>query len=251
MSFQGRKQRQFFTADTHFGHGNIIKYSNRPFLTEADKQALAANGGEWHDGSWKGSRASDWRISRDAVDMMNDDITDNINAIVGEEDILWHLGDWAFAQRERYFDKCAFYRRRIRCKNVRMIWGNHDEPHLIRNLFQESHFLHQIHIDGQRYPLVLCHYAMAVWDKSHRGAIHLYGHSHTSAEPWLEQHMPGRRAMDVGVDNAYKILGKYRPFSLEEILEILGSRPGFHMDHHVNPNAPTEEELLAKQAHAE
>jgi calcineurin-like phosphoesterase family protein len=247
MSFQGRR-RIFFTSDTHFGHGNIIKYSNRPFLKDVDKRAREANGGRWHDGNWKGEFASDWKISRDAVDMMNDVITDNINAMVGEDDTLWHLGDWAFAQRERYFDKCSFYRNRIRCKDVRIIWGNHDEPHLIDRLFRESHYLHQIHVDGFKQPIVLCHYAMATWDKSHRGSIQLYGHSHTSAEPWLNQHMPGRRSMDVGVDNAYKLLGAYRPFSLEEIMQIMDKRSGFSMDHHVNPNAPTEEELMNRQS---
>lgn len=235
----------FFTADTHMGHGNIIKYTNRPFLTDLDKKALAENGGKWNNGRWKGDGASEWRISRDAIDMMNDELTDNINAMVGEDDILWHLGDFAFAPRDRYVHKCEFYRRRIRCQNINIIWGNHDEPHLIRHLFKEAYDLHKIPIPGERASIVLCHYAMAVWDGSHRGNWQLYGHSHTTAEPWMDQYMKGRRSLDVGVDNAKKLLGAYRPFSMEDLSRIMRSREGFSMDHHIpkNSTAPKEEEI--------
>lgn len=238
-------RKVFFTADTHFGHGNIIKYTNRPFLMEEDKKALEANGGKWHDGSWKGNRSSNWRISRDAVDLMNDTITDNINKMVGEDDILWHLGDFAFARREDYWRKCEFYRRRIKCKDIRIIWGNHDEPHLVKDLFTENHHLTTFPIPNTRQLIVLCHYAMAVWEGSHRGNWQLYGHSHTTAEPWLNRYMAGRRSIDVGVDNAYKLFGEFRPFSLEELHTIFDKRDGFSMDHHIprNSKAPREEEL--------
>jgi calcineurin-like phosphoesterase family protein len=236
----------FFTADTHFGHANIIKYCNRPFLTAADKKALEDNGGSWHDGTWKGSRSSNWRITPDAVEMMNDTFFKNINAIVGEDDILWHLGDFAFAQRESYVRKCENYRRRINCKNVNIIWGNHDEPHLIKHLFNESHFMHNISLPGQRFRVVLCHYAMAVWEGSHRGNWQLYGHSHTTAEPWMNKNMPDRKSLDVGVDNANLLLGSYRPFSLDELEKMLLKREGFSMDHHIpkNSQAPKEEDLI-------
>ena len=73
---------------------------------------------------------------------------------------------------------------------------------------------------------------MAVWPGSHHGAWHLYGHSHATAEPWLDAHMPGRRAFDVGVDNAARLLGAYRPWAFEEIEDRMRDRSGFAMDHH-------------------
>jgi len=233
----------FFTADTHFGHGNIIKYCHRPFLTDRDKEALKENGGRWHEGSWKGEFASNWKLTRDAVDMMNDHITDQINAIVGEDDTLWHLGDWCFANKQDYYRKARFYRDRLKCQNINIIWGNHDDRS-IRDIFDKSYDMYQITVDGQK--IVLCHYAMAIFDKSHRGAWQLYGHSHSGAEPWMDKHMPERRSMDVGVDNIKKLFGEYRPISFEEIMKIMSKKKGHFMDHHVDRNAPTEEELMEK-----
>jgi calcineurin-like phosphoesterase family protein len=239
----------FFTSDTHFGHGNIIKYCSRPFYSEEDKIALEKNGNKWHDGVWKGPTASKHRISRDAIDMMNDHLTDQINEMVGPKDTLWHLGDFAFANKDKYYHKCRFYRDRIKCQNINIIWGNHDQPNKIRDLFNSSYDLKKIKVrdDNLQLPLniVLCHYALAVWDGSHRGAWQLYGHSHSGAESWMNEHMPDRKSLDVGVDNAKKLLGEYRPFSLEELMNIFSRKLGHSMDHHIpkNSNAPSEEEL--------
>jgi hypothetical protein len=40
-------------------------------------------------------------------------------------------------------------------------------------------------------------------------------------EEQLDQWFPGRKAMDVGVDNIYRLTGEWRPISLDEILERL------------------------------
>lgn len=61
-------RKTFFTSDTHFNHANIIRYCNRPF---ADVQS------------------------------MNDAIIARWNSVVGAEDIVWHLGDVGFGDRER------------------------------------------------------------------------------------------------------------------------------------------------------
>jgi len=215
-------------------------------LTKADEKALEENEKSWHNGTWKGDRSSNWRITLDAVEMMNDEFINNINAIVGEDDTLWHLGDFAFAQKDSYVRKCENYRRRIKCKNMNIIWGNHDEPHLISHLFNENHYMHTIPLQQHRFRIVLCHYAMAVWDGSHRANWQIYGHSHTSAEPWMNLNMPERKSMDVGVDNAKLLLGSYRPFGLEDLETILLPRQGFSMDHHIpkNSTAPKEEDLI-------
>lgn len=216
-------QMIYFTADFHYNHGNIIKYCNRPFLAQQDKEALAANGGKWHNDDWKGEGASRHRISSEAISLMNDSIIDGVNKTVGINDTLYFLGDWCFGSHVvDYYRAARECRDRIRCKKIHMIWGNHDEG--ISNLFESCHDLFNLNVNGT--PIILCHYAMAAWHKSHRGSWQLYGHSHSAMEPWMDSIMPKRRSMDVGIDNAAKLLGEYRPFSFDEIKNIFAKRSG-------------------------
>jgi calcineurin-like phosphoesterase family protein len=238
-------KKVYFTSDTHFGHANIIKYCHRPFLSELDKVELSKRG-TWHDGSWKGTNASDWKITEEAIMMMDEELINQINSMVMANDILYHLGDFAMPGKHSYFSRCREYRSRIKCNNVILIWGNHDEPSL-QDLFSATYDLKKISVDHLAYKIIACHYAMATWDGSHRRNVHLYGHSHSEAEAWLNRIMPGRRSMDVGVDNAFKLLGKFRPFSLDEIVEIFSTRAGHTVDgNRIDPNSPTEERLQAE-----
>jgi len=155
--------------------------------------------------------------------MMDNTIIDNINANVGEEDTLWHLGDFCFAPRNRYYAVVRDYRSRINCRNIYQVWGNHDNES-VAGVFKENHWKVMIKERGQS--IVLCHEAFAIWTDSHKGAWNLYGHSHSGAENWLDEILPGRKSMDVGVDNAYKLLGEFRPFSFDDIHQIMSRRPG-------------------------
>lgn len=76
----------YFTADTHFSHANILKYSNRPFRN---------------------------------VNEMDEAILFNINELVKEADTLYILGDFAFGSTNLYLN-------RINCKNIIRIKGSHD-----------------------------------------------------------------------------------------------------------------------------
>jgi calcineurin-like phosphoesterase family protein len=208
-------------------------------LADIDREALEANGGTWHDGNWKGGkRSSRHRLSREAVEMMDETIIANINANVGTDDILWHLGDFAMPGKQRYERMCRYYRDRLHCQNIYLVWGNHDER-FINKMFQKTYDKLTAKINGQS--IVMCHEAFAIWDKSHRGAWNLYGHSHAAAEKWLDEILPGRRSMDVGVDNAYRLTGEFRPFSFDEIRKIMEKRPGVNV---IKKNGPPEEELV-------
>ena len=71
----------------------------------------------------------------------------------------------------------------------------------------------EIKVDGQH--IVLLHYGMRVWPRSHHGAIHLYGHSHGN--------LPGdNQSVDVGVDYPEWAM---RPVSLPEIMGHLKTLP--------------------------
>ena len=55
--------------------------------------------------------------------------------------------------------------------------------------------------------VVLCHYSMRVWDRSHYGSWHLYGHSHGNLPPL-------KNSLDVSVD-----CWGYRPVSIDMIYQ--------------------------------
>lgn len=238
----GRNTKSFFTSDTHFGHGNIIKYSKRPFLAQRDKDELDRIGGSWHRGTWKGKGSSNWRISKESIQIMDNYLIDQINKTVGKDDVLFHLGDFALPGNHYYYEICKEYFERINCQKIILIWGNHDKK-TIGGLFEQTHDILNVNLEKFSENLVLCHYSMAIWDRSHRKAINLYGHSHAEAENWLETIMPGRRSMDVGVDNAARILGEYRPFSDEEIIRIMNAKNGYFFGGDITElsNTPSEE----------
>ncbi len=158
--------KSFFTSDTHFGHENIMKYCRRTkFMTPEEIALLDAS-----DRGEIDQRAV--RISDASIDRMNRAMIDNINAVVGEKDALYHIGD-AFWGHEYDFAKSI--RDQIRCQNIHHIWGNHDEPEVV-NLFASSEKYAEVTVEKQR--IFLCHYPMRAWDKSHKGVWSLYGHVH-------------------------------------------------------------------------
>lgn len=78
----------FVTSDTHFNHGKIIEYCNRPF--------------------------SD-------VEEMNEKIIENWNSVVGKNDIVWHLGDFALGDKKKIPELVNRLNGRIN-----LVMGNHD-----------------------------------------------------------------------------------------------------------------------------
>jgi len=151
----------FFTADTHFGHANILKYCSRPFKS---------------------------------VEAMDEALIKNWNRRVGPDDTVWHLGDFTMAGG---VERVRKYKDRLNGR-IHLVWGNHDKRSSeVSALFESTHDLTKIHFSeaGVVGQAVLCHYAMRVWGASHRGVWHLYGHSHGTL-PDDNQAL----SLDIGVD---------------------------------------------------
>lgn len=157
------KQKIFFTSDHHFGHTNIIRFSERPFAS---------------------------------VEEMDAELIKRWNEKVSPGDIVYHLGDISLAKPERtkeIFDQlngCIF-----------LIQGNHDKSALsYPKRFEWIKDYYELNVDDEQAPngkqkIMLMHYAMKVWRSSFRGTWHLYGHSHGSLPD-----DPTSRSFDVGVD---------------------------------------------------
>ena len=203
----------FFEADTHWWHTNIIKYCNRPFanMEEMMNSMRAAH-----------------------------------NQVVGPNDTIYHIGDVMFgnANNPSHVQRLLDYLDSLNFKQMIIIPGSHDHElskmrgalaaHFNKNksvvlladklyhLRLETHFQHYQEI-------VLCHWAMRVWHKSHYGTLHLYGHSHGNLFD-----DPNSLSMDVGVDT-YKLHPNhlpFAPFSMEEIQHHMSTKTFKPIDHH-------------------
>ena len=179
---------KWFTADLHLDHQKLLDLSPRG-------------------------------VQYPNVDDWNNDIIATINNLVHKGDFLFILGDFTFK-------RLAYWRQKIRHGQVWLIRGNHD-PAVARckevfgNCYRET-FMTKV----CGTPCWLSHYPHAYWPMSHRGSIHLYGHCHTNQEENLDNIWAKRKSGDVGIDNAYRIFGDYRPFSEDEIMGLWGIRPG-------------------------
>jgi calcineurin-like phosphoesterase family protein len=150
---------------------------------------------------------------------MNEALIANWNSLVGLDDLVYHLGDFCFGREEKDFFSIF---NRLNGKII-LLRGNHDKlTSRYGNRFLEYHHsgLLETVIEGQ--PVVLNHYCMKVWNKSHRGTFHLYGHSHgTLGED------PNSLSFDVGVD-----CNNYFPFSWEQVKARMAKKTFKPIDHH-------------------
>jgi calcineurin-like phosphoesterase family protein len=164
--------KYFFTSDEHYGHTNIIKYCGRPFKSAEE---------------------------------MDEEIIKRHNEVVGSDDVVFHLGDFTL---EKDQTKVENWIGRLNGKPV-FVTGSHDNWMLgnEHNTYKE---ILEKKIEGQ--DIVMCHYAMRVWPKSHYNSWQLFGHSHGKLPEMGKQ-------LDVGVDTH-----NYYPYSFEEIRSIMQTK---------------------------
>lgn len=163
----------WFTSDEHYGHRNIILPS---YCNRPFKH----------------------------VDEMDNILINNHNDLVKDDDVVIHAGDFTLEKdKQKVYGK---YINRLKGKHV-FLKGSHDYwlP------WSHSQQIWEKYING--YYIVVCHYAMRTWARSHYNSFQLYGHSHGRLNPVGKQH-------DIGVDN-----NNFRPVSFNEVIEIMEKRP--------------------------
>ena len=156
----------YFVADTHFGHQKIIELSQRPHAS---------------------------------IDEMNADLIERWNAVVQPADSVWHLGDFSWYGHEDMFHDLN--------GDKHLIIGNHDSKRTFKMPWASIHPYHELSVteDGNKTKVVLFHYPIEEWNKYHKGAIHLHGHTHGRIDRVA-------RRWDVGVD-----CWDFRPVTLAQI----------------------------------
>ena len=182
---------KFFTSDTHFGHGNILKYTERPF---------------------KGIKEHDEGLIK------------NWNSVIKPGDDVYHAGDVAFKMnKDMGYIKSVLQRLN---GNIHVAAGNHDHRafrKLMRALGWDVEYMHYIRvkdeeIDGGVQEIVVCHYPMLSWRSSHRGSWQLFGHHHgsTSSKGMNVYKLITPNQLDVGVDT-----NNFTPVSYERVKEVI------------------------------
>ena len=175
----------FFTSDTHFGHSKIIDYCKRPFssIEEHDKALIQ-----------------------------------NWNNVVGQDDTVFHLGDFAYGNSQ-------FIANIIKQLNgnIILIKGNHDLRNInptLYNIF--SDVVYQAHILIDKQTIYLNHFPFLCFDHGDINlykdnySIQLFGHVHsgplTSSKDVSRLNILFPTQYDVGVDN-----NNYTPISWADV----------------------------------
>ena len=169
----------FFSADTHFGHANIIRFCSRPFGT---------------------------------VEEMDEALVANWNSRVGGNDTVYFLGDlFLRASDDRVRDILGRLKGR-----KHLVIGNHDSSWMKGDLL-DRHFVEvanylDVSVGGRH--LVMCHYPMLCWGGEGRSWM-LHGHIHNNRHmdywPLLQVR---ERILNAGVE-----INGYAPVTFEELVE--------------------------------
>ena len=179
----------WFTADHHYGHANIIKFQEdtRPFssIEEHDEfgikmwnEQVSPSDDVYYLGDFT---LRDWKFASSVIKRLNG----SINFIYGGHDHRW------------YYDVSASEMEEL---NITLLGE-------LTTIFSPTHKLQ----DKYPLPIVLCHYAMLRWDRSHFNSLHLFGHSHGKLEN------PSPNSMDIGIDTS-----SFKLYSIDEVVTILG-----------------------------
>lgn len=156
---------KYYTADTHFGHSLMLdpRACGRPFASTHE---------------------------------MDDYLIDRWNSVVRPDDLVFHLGDFAFGLGDEQRVRSVF--RQLNGRK-RLILGNHDigkkgrlHP-VIESLGWDEPPVAAVETVDEGQRVYLHHYACRTWPGSHKGAWHFYGHSHGKLSGV-------GRSRDVGVD---------------------------------------------------
>ncbi len=142
-------------------------------------------------------------------------IVARINERVGQQDLLYIVGDFALSSDAEYI-RHLFHE--IHARKV-LILGNHDLDNkgrvnkTVRDLPWDQPPVHALETTDEGCHVYMHHYGCRVWPRHLRGSYHLFGHSHGELPPM-------GRSRDIGIDCADTHLA---PLTFREIKESLNA----------------------------
>lgn len=195
------KQNILFISDQHVAHKKVIEYDKRPFKD---------------------------------IDEMHMEFIKRWNSVVGDDDIVYNLGDLSFGGLE----VTKWFVHSLKGKIIH-IMGNHDKMKDIIKLdrMDEVHeygteiWVKDEETDGLRgchgyQHIIMSHYPIFSWNRSHYGSWHLHGHTHGSLMATQQEYYK-RKVMDVGCPCI-----DYTPISYAEVRKIMKNKKVGVVDHH-------------------
>jgi len=138
------------------------------------------------------------------VEEMNEALIDNHNSIVESGDTVVHAGDFTLLKDRKKIQQHLIDRLN---GNHIFLRGSHDYWLSRKHSIQ----IWEHNLAGQF--VVVCHYALRVWARSHYNSWHLFAHSHGGLDPI-------GKSWDIGVDT-----NNFFPYSLDQINDIMKDRP--------------------------
>ena len=186
----------YYIADEHLGHANIIRLSHRPF---------------------------------NDVDTMDKVLINNWNSVVTNNDIVFVLGDTFWFNDSRTIKKILS---QLNGKEIYILPGNHcdfdayhrvDDPriHLCQDivcLWLTSADFDRRHWNRKTMEIWMSHYPMMTWPHRENGAFQLFGHIHSQPgkTEGVDQDLPLHwNHSDVGCD-----FWDWKPVCFERLLEL-------------------------------
>ena len=137
-----RAKMNFYIADMHIAHENVIRHDGRPF---------------------------------ENADVMCEELIRRWNDAVSPNDCVYILGDFAWKNAAGLQALIQLNGRKF------LVLGNHDKPNEEMKAHFEWIKDYAV-IDDCGTKVVLCHYPIAHWYDQYRGAVHLYGHIHNTKD---------------------------------------------------------------------
>lgn len=210
----------WFTSDTHFGHGNIIKYCLRGYGSRAERLAEFAS----YDSNFDEMQQKSKLLFADP-DEMNRVMIERWNSVVAPEDTVYHLGDFAMGNLKYVASYVEALNGRIR-----LVKGNHDcdSKWNVKKEVRDAGFESindQLFVEVDGYKLWLAHIPMSTApdkrnyerpDPTEDYDIALCGHVH---DKFVVNDFGN---INVGCDNF-----EFTPRSLSEILDAAEAAPIF------------------------